>query len=72
MGIEKFMEGQFLPTSEDIEKARREAIEKGEDPDAAEEAERKRWAQATGRLREKQAEEAIESAERELNKRRGH
>ena len=62
------MAGKFTLLPDEEAKIRREAEEKGEDPDAAVEAARVETVRATGRLREAQSQKAVEGLEEELNK----
>jgi hypothetical protein len=58
--IEKYRYGQFSLTAEEAAKIRKEAEERGDNPDEAVAKEKERLAQATKRLHAKAGEKAIQ------------
>jgi hypothetical protein len=67
-GIEELEYGKFSVTPEDRKRITDEAIKRGGDPERAIQAFAKRMQQATARLREAQAKEAIKKLEEHLSK----
>ncbi|MBI4119603.1 MAG: hypothetical protein HY456_02025 [Parcubacteria group bacterium] len=65
---EKYRFGQFSLTPEEEAKIRKDAKDKGSDPDAEVEKARQQLAQATGRLHEAAGEEARREVEKGLEK----
>ena len=66
--MEELKHGRFRVTAEEKERITRQALAEGRDPEEAIREHEERFAEATGRLREKQKEEAIGDLEREMNK----
>ena len=66
--IEELKHGRFSTTTEEKERIFKKALAEGRDPEEAIREHEERFAEATGRLREKQKEEAIGDLERETNK----
>lgn len=62
-GMEELRLGKFSPFPEEIERVRKEAEARGEDPDLAEKRFRQKLDEATARLRTSQQEEALKSLE---------
>lgn len=62
--MEELRHGKYSPLSEEIQRVRKEADDKGEDPDFAEQEFKKKLDVATARLRMTQHEEALRSFER--------
>lgn len=60
--VEKFKEGQFSPTPEELEAARRKG------GGAAVEELRKKMSHATGKIREKQSDKATEELEKDFKR----
>jgi hypothetical protein len=71
MGLEKFLEGQFSLTPSEQDKIKKEAMEKGENPDNALAEEEKKMEQTTGRIREDQREKIIEETGKAIEKELG-
>ncbi len=69
--IEGFMAGKYSLTPAEEAAIRETAVKEGVDPEEAVETARKKMETATGRLREKQAEEAIGGVEKDLEGNRG-
>jgi len=66
--MEELKHGRFSITGEEREQITKKALAEGRDPELAIREHEERLAEATGRLREKQNEEAIKGLEREMNK----
>lgn len=66
--MEELKYGRFTMPEDEKQKIIEKAQAEGRDPEEALREHEKRLAQATGRIREKQKEEAIEKLEQEMNK----
>ncbi len=66
--MEELKHGRFSMPDEEKKRKVKEAIAEGRDPEEALREHEERLAQATGRVREKQKEEAIADLERDMNK----
>lgn len=68
--LEELSLGRFSPFPEEIQRVRREAEARGEDPGLAEQQFREKLDKATARLRTSQKEEALRSLEESDRKRK--
>ena len=66
--MEELKHGRFTMPDEEKKRKVKEAIAEGRDPEEALREHEERLAEATGRLREKEREEAISGLERDMNK----
>ncbi len=67
--MEELKYGKFSITDEEREQITKKAIDEGRDPEKTLREYEERLAQATGRLRKEQSEEAVKELERDMNKR---